>query len=318
MNTKPFIIVCDGMEEELFTQLKEKSHFTVHPKSKVTSAELKELLPKANALIIRSATSPNQELLENAKNLKMIIRAGEGTDNIDKKYCAQVGIKVCNTPGANNNSAAEHAIALMLSTLRYVPQANHLMKQGTWEKNAFVGMELSQKTIGIVGMGRIGQIVSKRLSGFEPKILFFDPFFKGDAKLYNATQCHTLNELLAQSDIITIHVPLMDSTKNLFTLKEFKLMKKNAILINASRGKIVNEEDLVIALKEKIIKAAALDVFSTEPIQTPNSLQEIPNLIMTPHLGASTLEAQLRVGEICLQMLDEYFLKNNLLNEVKI
>ena len=317
MNSKPFIIVCDGMEDELFAQLKEKSHFNVHPKSKVTLTELKELIPQASALIIRSATSPNQELLQNAKNLKMIIRAGEGTDNIDKKYCAQVGIKVCNTPGANNNSAAEHAIALMMSALRFVPQAHQLMKQGTWEKNAFVGMELSNKTIGIIGMGRIGQIVSKRLSGFEPKTLFYDPFFKGDAKQFNATQCSNLNDLLAQSDIITIHVPLMDSTKNLISLKEFKLMKKSAILVNASRGKIVNEEDLAIALKEKMIKAAALDVFATEPLTGPSHLQELPNLIMTPHLGASTLEAQFRVGEICLSMLDEYFLKNNLLNEVK-
>ena len=168
---------------------------------------------KINGLVIRSATTADQELINHLPNLKYIIRAGEGTDNIDKKYCADKGIKVSNTPGANANSAAEHAISLMMTVLRKTHQAHASMSSGKWEKNLFAGNELWKKTVGFVGFGRIGKIVAKRISGFEPKVLFYDPFIETD--LEPNYQKATLEEVFEQSDIITVHTPLNEHTKGI-------------------------------------------------------------------------------------------------------
>jgi D-3-phosphoglycerate dehydrogenase len=314
--TKPFIIVTDGMDKELFDALKSESKLDVHPKAKLTQEELKPLLTKANALIIRSATNPDKAFIDQCPNLKLIIRAGEGTDNIDKKYCAEKGIKVANTPGANNNSAAEHAFAMIMTVLRKTALANQSMKKGEWEKNAFTGNELWKKTVGIVGFGRIGQILCKRMQGFEPDVLFYDPFIK-ESPFAWAKKAESLEDLFKKSDIISIHTPLMDQTKNLITMKYLSLMKPSAILVNCARGKIVNEDDLYTLLKEKKIKGAGFDVFAQEPLDKSSKLLELENLIMSPHLGASTEEAQFRVGEMCVHQVKEFFINNNLLNEVK-
>ncbi|MFN8370159.1 MAG: hydroxyacid dehydrogenase [Bacteriovoracaceae bacterium] len=314
---KPFIIVSDGFDEALFNELKSISEFEVHPKSKLKLDELKVLLPKASALIIRSATTVTPELVDLAPNLKLVIRAGEGTDNIDKKYCAQKGVKVANTPGANNHSAAEHAIALMFTALRHTATAHASMVKGEWEKNRFAsGNELAKKTLGIIGFGRIGQIVAKVLSGFEPKVLFYDPMVKSSTIPY-ARKVEDINEIFKTADIISLHLPLMDSTKNLITKNQLNLMKPTSILVNASRGKIVNEDDLLMALQNKQFKAAAFDVFATEPLAADSPLRKVDNLILTPHLGASTDEAQVRVGEMVVSQIREFFINKNLVNEVK-
>lgn len=313
---KPFIVVSDGFDKNLFAELVKNPNLEVYPESKITQEKLKELLPKISGLVIRSATTVTADLLEMAPNLKLVIRAGEGTDNIDKKSCEQKGVKVANTPGANNNSAAEHAIALMLSCLRMTAQADQSMRTGAWDKNSFTGLELTHKTIGIVGFGRIGQIVAKRLAGFEPKVLFFDPFTEKTDLPY-AKKVNQLEELFEQSDIVTIHTPLMNETKNLVDEKLLSKMKPSAILINAARGGIVDEAALLEALKAKKIKAAGFDVFASEPLPENSPLRNLPNLITTPHLGASTEEAQVRVGEMVLHQLDQFFVKGELLNEVK-
>ncbi|MDA9189578.1 hydroxyacid dehydrogenase [bacterium] len=310
------VLVCDGLDKELFESLKANPAFDVHPSAKNTQEQIQELLPQMEALVIRSATSVSADTLEKAPNLKYVIRAGEGTDNIDKKSCALKGVKVSNTPGANNNSAAEHAFALMMSTLRKVPWANAKMTAGGWDKSLYVGNELWQKTVGIVGFGRIGQILAKRLQGFDVNVLFYDPFIT-ESDLPYAKAAKDLNEVFSKSDIVSIHVPLMEQTKNLITKSELSLMKKQAILINAARGKIVNEDDLYETLKNKNIKAAAFDVFATEPLEAESKLRTLDNLILTPHVGASTEEAQIRVGQMVLNQLSEFFEKNNLLNEVK-
>jgi D-3-phosphoglycerate dehydrogenase len=314
---KPLVVVCDGLDEDLFKNLSRHPSVNVHPSSKVKPAELQKLLPTAEALIIRSSTNPNREMIDQAPNLKLIIRAGEGTDNIDKIYCQKKGIKVANTPGANNNSAAEHAIALMMTVLRKTAQANLSMQKGEWEKNLFTGSELTGKTVGIVGFGRIGQLVAKRLSGFEPNILFYDPFIS-QTEIPNCRLEKDLNKLFIAADIITIHTPLMDSTKNLVNASLLKQMKKTAILINAARGGIVNEDDLLSVLKNKLIRGAALDVFSKEPLIDNSPLRQLDNLVLTPHLGASTEEAQKRVGEMAVHQVIQFFDHNNLLNEVKV
>lgn len=313
---KPFIIVPDGFDKSLFEELKKISSLEVHPTSKVSQDELKALLPKVNGLIIRSATTITPELLELAPNLKIVIRAGEGTDNIDKVACGQKGVKVANTPGANNNSAAEQAIALMMSCLRNTPFANKTMHEGKWEKNALTGLELWKKKVGVVGFGRIGQIVTKRISGFEPEVLFFDPMVE-KSEFSFARKAKDLAEIFSTCDIVTIHTPLMPATKGMITRELLSMMKKDAVLVNAARGGIVDEEALYDILKEKKIRCAGFDVFATEPLPTNSKLIELDNLIMSPHVGASTEEAQFRVGEMAVHQINEFFANNNLLNEVK-
>ncbi|MFG1500770.1 hydroxyacid dehydrogenase [Halobacteriovorax sp. XZX-3] len=313
---KPFIVVCDGMDAEVFASLQAISELEVHPKPKLSQDEIKELLPKANALVIRSSTTIGEEYLELAPNLKYVIRAGAGTDNIDKVKCGERGVKVSNTPGANNNSAAEHAIALMMTVLRHTAAADATMKNGGWDKSKYTGNELANKKVGIVGFGQIGKIVAKRLQGFEPQVKFFDPFCESSDLDY-VTKANTVEEIFETCDIITLHTPLMDATRGMVNKDLFNKMKPHAILVNASRGGIVNEQDLAVALMEKKFKAAGFDVFATEPLEEDSPLRKIPNLVLTPHLGASTDEAQLRVGEMAVNQLKEFFLNDNLLHEVK-
>ncbi len=312
---KPFIVVPDGFDKSLFDELKTSTELNVHPSSKVSQDELKTLLPKVDGLIIRSATTVNKELLDLAPNLKIVIRAGEGTDNIDKALCAERGVKVANTPGANNNSAAEQAIALMMSCLRNTPFADKTMHEGKWEKNALTGLELWKKKVGVVGFGRIGQIVAKRISGFEPEIFYFDPH--AHSEVPGAKRVEDLKEIFSKCDIITIHTPLLPQTKGMITRDLMNLMKKDAILINAARGGIVDEDALYDILKEKKIRCAGFDVFAVEPLPSNSKLTELPNLIMSPHVGASTEEAQFRVGEMAVFQIKEFFVNNILLNEVK-
>ena len=211
---KPFILVADGFDKKLFKDLCSVPGLEVHPESKVDKDGLEKLLPKINGIVIRSATTITEDLLAKAPNLKYVIRAGEGTDNIDKVACKAKGVKVSNTPGANNNSAAEHAMALMMTVLRQTAQASQSMGEGKWDKNSFMGIELWKKKIGIVGMGRIGQILAKRLSGFEVSVTYFDPVTESVDIPY-AKKVNDIEELFKTCDIISLHVPLIPATKNL-------------------------------------------------------------------------------------------------------
>jgi D-3-phosphoglycerate dehydrogenase len=313
---KPKIIVCDGMSKDAFRDLCAIEQFDVHPEPKVKPETLDGLLPDATALVIRSATKVTADILEKAPGLKYVIRAGEGTDNIDKVSCGQKDVKVSNTPGANNNSAAEHAIALMMTVLRKTAWAHQKMRDGGWDKNLYTGLELWKKKVAVIGFGRIGQIVAKRLAGFEPEIRYYDPFVEKTDIPY-ATREEHLNALFSWADIITVHTPLMDATRNLIDRKLLTQMQPHAILVHAARGGIVNEQDLLSVLHEGKIRGATLDVFETEPLAKQSPLRQLPNLVLTPHLGASTEEAQNRVGEMAVHQLKEFFINNNLLNEVR-
>jgi D-3-phosphoglycerate dehydrogenase len=313
--SKPLIVIPDGMDQTLFEELQKESGLEIHNSKKVSRDQLKVLMPKVHGLIIRSATTVDKELIDLAPNLKLVIRAGEGTDNIDKKYCAQKDIKVANTPGANGNSAAEQAIALMFAVLRKSAWAHASMARGEWEKNAFTGLEMWKKTIGVVGFGRIGQTVAQRLSGFEPKVLFYDPFIQNSNLPY--AQKADLQTIFKQADIITIHTPLMPETKNMVNKDLLGLMKKRAILINAARGGIVHEGDLMAILKEGKIAGAGLDVFEKEPLAADSAWRSMNNVVLAPHLGASTEEAQERVGEMAVHQIKQFFLHKQLLHEVK-
>ncbi len=313
---KPFIVVSDGLDKKLFEQLKSTQEFEIYPESKITQETLSGLLPKVNGLVIRSATTVTRDLLEKAPHLKYVIRAGEGTDNIDKVFCQSKGVKVSNTPGANNNSAAEHAIALMLTLLRKTAYAHKTMSAGGWDKSKYVGNELAFKKVGIIGFGRIGQIVAKRLAGFDVQVIFADPFIESSDLPY-AKKAKEVIDVFKECDIITLHTPLMEATRGMIGQTLLSAMKPTSILVNASRGGIVDEDALFNILREEKIRGAAFDVFATEPLPKDSQLRTLENLVLTPHLGASTEEAQVRVGEMVVNQLEEFFINNNLLNEVK-
>lgn len=309
------IVIADGIDAEAYEALKENKFFSVSEK-KLEAAEMLQEMQNAEALVIRSRTQVNQELLASAPKLKYVIRAGVGTDNIDKKLCAERGIKVSNTPGGNNNSAAEHAIALMFTLLRKTAWAHASTTQGKWEKPLFAGNELTGKTLGIVGFGNIGQLVARRLQGFEPRVLFYDPFVK-ESELSYAHKRENLEDLFAESDVVSIHLPLLEATRNIINQELLEKLSPHALLVNCARGGIVDETALYHALKNKTLAAAAFDVFAQEPFSSELPLLQLDNFIATPHIGASTAEAQKRVGALVLQALESFFLEDNHLFEVQ-
>ncbi|MDH4469185.1 MAG: hydroxyacid dehydrogenase [Bacteriovoracaceae bacterium] len=303
---RPFIFVADGMNEQIFSRLKENSQWTIFPQNKNKLEVLKAEAKNITALIVRSATQVNKELIDLMPNCNIVIRAGEGMDNIDLEYCRTKNIAAFNTPGANGNAAAELAVSHMLAMLRKIPQADLTMHQGKWEKTLFVGHELTNKKVGILGFGKIGQLVAKRLKGFDVEIFYFDPSNNAPEL---GTKCNTVAELFQKCSLISIHAPLVEQTRNLVTLKEIKLLPKPAWIVNCARGGIINETDLLTALNEGIIEGAALDVFEKEPLPENSPLRSHPKLVLTPHLGASTLEAELRVGGQVLNLLSDFYSK---------
>lgn len=302
MSTKPLVIICDGMQSKLFDQLKTFSNLTVADKAQHSREEILSFGAKATVLVIRSATKADKALIDSLPNLKLIIRAGEGMDNIDIPYAKSKGISATNTPGANGNAAAELAFSMIMSLLRHIPFVQASMQQGKWDKKSFVGNELTHKKVGILGFGKIGQTLAKRLQGFEVEIFYYDPMVTLGAPY---TKCATIAEVLKVSDIVSLHLPLIPETKNLLNFAMISTMKKSALLVNCARGGVIVENDLIKALNEGLIAGAGLDVFETEPLSENSPLRQCPKLLLTPHLGASTQEAEWRVGEMVLKILKE-------------
>ncbi len=261
-------------------------------------------LSHADALIVRSKTKVTPQMLEQAPLLKVIGRPGTGVDNVDVAAATGRGIVVMNTPAGNSISAAEHALALMFALLRKIPQADSSMKQGKWEKKKFMGTELYEKVLGVVGLGKIGIEVVKRAQSFKIRILVCDPFVTEEVARDQGATLASLEQLLAQADIVSLHTPLTQATRRLINANTISLMKKDAYLINTARGDLVDEEALFAALQSGKLAGAALDVFAGEP--KPNQeLVGLPNVIATPHIAASTNEAQEKVGvDIAFQIRD--------------
>jgi len=256
---------------------------------------LKEL-PQFDAIIIRSATQMTADVIEKASNLKIIGRAGIGVDNVDVEAASKKGIIVANAPQSNIVSAAEHAFALLLSAARMVPEANCSLQSGKWERSKFEGVELYGKTLGVLGYGKIGGLVSKRAQAFGMSILTYDPYISAEkAKNDNVEIAQSLDEVLAKADIITIHLPKTSETMGMVGSKEIAKMKDGVIIVNAARGGLIDEKALAEELKSGKVAAAGLDVFSTEPC-TDSPVFGLPNVVVTPHLGASTHEAQDKAG----------------------
>lgn len=290
------ILVSDPLSDEGLKIIKEVKEFQVDIKTELKPEELKSIIKDYDALIVRSATKVTKDVIEAASKLKVIGRAGVGLDNVDLSAATQKGIIVMNTPGGNTISTAEHTMSMILSLSRNIPQANASTKKGEWKRSKFMGVELYNKVLGIVGFGRIGSEVAKRSQSFGMKILAYDPFLSKEVAEGLGVEVVELKELFERSDYITVHTPLTEETKHIISEAQFKIMKKGVRLINCARGGIIDEAALISAIKEGKVAGAAMDVFEKEPIAADSELLKLDNVVVTPHLGASTEEAQVNVA----------------------
>jgi len=308
------VLVSDKISDKGVEILK-KAGLNVDVKTGMKPEELKACIGEYHGLVIRSATKVTADIIEAAKNLKVIGRAGSGLDNVDKAAASKKGIVVMNTPGGNTITTAEHTIALLFSLARMVPQATASMKAGQWEKKRFMGVELFNKTLGIIGLGSIGNQVAKKAQGLEMVVIAYDPFLSDDRAKALGVEKVSLDELFSRSDFITIHTPLTPETKNLINSETIGKMKNEVRIINCARGGIINEKDMYEALKSGRVAGAALDVFEKEPPED-FSLIGLDNVICTPHLGAATEEAQENVAIAVAEQIADYLVRGTIRNAV--
>jgi len=298
------VLVTDPLAEEGVVKLREEG-FEVDKRYNISEDELVEIIPEYTALIVRSETKVTKRIVDVASSLRIIGRAGTGLDNVDVDAATRKGIIVMNTPESNTISAAEHTISLLLSLSRNIPQANSCLKKGVWDRKRFMGTEIYGKTLGIIGLGRIGSQVARRAQCLGMRVMAYDPFCNQEkAEEMGVTLCGSLDELLPKVDYLTVHTPLTEHTKGLIGDREFSLAKDGVRVINCARGGVIDEDALFKAIKSGKVKGAALDVFEKgKPFGSP--LLELDSVIVTPHLGASTEEAQVRVAiEIASQIAD--------------
>lgn len=288
------VIISDSLDLIAKTILEDTCQ--VQDLAGISADDLLISIQDADALIIRGRTIVNRNLLQAAPKLKVVARAGVGVDNIDLDAARQLGITVINSPTATSNAVAEHTIALLLALLRKLPQADSSMKQGIWEKKAFMGKELAGKTLGIIGMGRIGARVAEIAQVFHATVIGYDPYLDPPTITQRFASPVTLDELFTRADLISLHLPLTESTVNLLDEQAFTTMKDGVCLVCTARGGIINEEALLNNLRNGKVAGAALDVFNSEPSENFDLINN-PNLIATPHIGAQTHEAQTRAAQ---------------------
>ncbi|MFO0935279.1 MAG: phosphoglycerate dehydrogenase [Gemmataceae bacterium] len=314
----PRVLIADKLESagiELLSQ----AGLEVDNRPGLTGDELKAALRNADAAIVRSAPKVTAEYLEQPGRLKAIARAGVGVDNIDVAAATRKGIVVMNTPSGNTVSAAEHTIALMTSLARHIPTADAVMKSGKWDRNKFIGTQLTGKTIGVIGLGRIGREVATRAMGLGMSVVGFDPFVTPEkVKEMGYGSVQSVAEMLPIVDFLTVHVPFTAETKGLIGAAQLKMMKKSARVLNVARGGIIDEIALADALKAGTIAGAGIDVFTVEPPPADHPLRSAPNCILTPHLGASTVEAQENVAIEAAMLIRDFLLKGVIANAVNM
>jgi len=289
------VLIADEVDKECPTRLR-AAGFDVSERFEISAEELIKVVGDYEILVVRSRTKVTREVIASGKNLRLIGRVGVGLDTIDTKAAEQKGIKVINTPQMSTIAVAELVMTMMLDLVRGVHLANESMKKGLWEKKRFHGTELNGKTLGVVGLGRIGKAVAERAKSFGMKLLVYDVIVDEETlKRFGAERSATMENLLKRSDIVTIHVPLLPETRKMINAKTLAQFKTGAYLINASRGEVVDCKDLLDALKSKKLAGAALDVYENEPPKEPweKELVAMPNVIATPHIGAQTVEAQI-------------------------
>ncbi len=312
------LLIADGLSTESIARLKQIPTLEVLEYKDISRSDLKEIIPSIDILVVRSRTQIDRDLLEGARNLRLAIRAGIGLDNVDVSAATELGIVVMNAPTGNIVTTAEHAIAMLFSLSRHIPQADASLRRGKWDKKSFQGSEISGKTLGVVGLGNIGKAVAERGRALKMQVVGYDPYLSEEAAAKHGVRLASMDELLATADYVTLHVPLMDSTRGLIGKNAFSKMKKTAFLINCARGGIVDEAALIEALEQKKIKGAALDVFETEPLPADHPLLSRNDVILTPHLGASTEEAQAQVGLEVAEQVAEYVRNGALKNAINV
>jgi D-3-phosphoglycerate dehydrogenase len=300
------VIVCDPVSPKGIERLQQCPELEVVVLSKrLSEPELLPLVKDAVGLVVRSETKITRAVMEAAPLLKVVGRAGVGVDNVDTEAATQRGVVVMNTPGGNTISTAELTFSMLMALARKIPQAHASMKAGKWDRKSFSGMELNGKTLGILGMGRIGTEVARRALAFNMRVLAYDPYLSLSRAKALQVEVVELDEVFRQADFITVHMPLTDETRNMINAAAIARMKPGVRLINCARGGIINEKDLYEALKSGHVGGAALDVYETEPPPADFPLRELETVVLTPHLGASTAEAQENVGiEIADQIID--------------
>ncbi|NDJ77439.1 MAG: phosphoglycerate dehydrogenase [Chloroflexi bacterium] len=304
------ILVPDNLNPAGIDMLNAVEAFEITAPGKMSREETIAALPTAHALIIRSGTTADADLLAHTENLRVIVRAGVGVDNVDLDECTRRGIVVMNTPDGNTIATAEHTFGLMLALARHIPQGDASLRAGRWDRKLYMGTELHGKMLGLIGFGRVGRAVAKRAQAFEMTEIAYDPFVPPDiARHLGIPIVPTLDDLFAQADIISLHAVVTDDTREIINAETIAKMKDGVLIINAARGALVNNADLAAALKTGKVAGAALDVYDVEPPATDNPLLGLDNVVYTPHLGASTREAQEAVGVHAATRVIEALLK---------
>jgi D-3-phosphoglycerate dehydrogenase / 2-oxoglutarate reductase len=305
------VLLLDGIDPAGVEVIQRSKSIDAIVRDKITREDLMKLVEDADGIIVRSSTAIDRELMQKAKRLKVVGRAGVGVDNVDLDAATECGILVMNSPGGSTTTTAEHTIAMLFALARNIPQAYKTLKAGQWEKTKFKGVELAGKTLGVIGLGRIGSEVARKCQAMGMNVIAFDPYINPDAHLSSGLNLVELESIFEHADFITVHVPLTDTTRDLVNKDTIARMKDGVRLVNCARGGIINESDLYEGLKSGKVGGAAFDVFEVEP-NTKSPLLELDHFIATPHLGASTVEAQRKVSEDICRQVSDYLLKNTI------
>jgi D-3-phosphoglycerate dehydrogenase len=311
------ILISDPLSEDGIYPLRQADGFEITMETKMTPEELGEKIGEFDALLVRSQTQVTRAIIEQAKHLKIIGRAGVGVDNIDLDAATEYGIIVVNAPDGNTNSAAEHTMAMLMSMARKIPQAYYALRNRNWDRKSFVGVELKNKTLGVIGLGRIGAEVAARAKGQRMNVIAYDPFLTPEKAEKMGVDFGSVEEVVKAADFITVHTPLLKETRHLINAEAFRLMKPGVQIVNCARGGIIDENALFDAIQSGKVAGAALDVFEQEPM-VDFRLLDLPQVVATPHLGASTVEAQEIVAVDVSNDVISYFTTGTVRNSVNL
>jgi D-3-phosphoglycerate dehydrogenase len=315
----PKVLIADQIAQRGIEELSRDGALDVSVETKLSEAKLTEIIPKFAALIVRSETQVTANILNAASKLRVVGRAGVGVDNVDVETATRRGVVVLNAPGGNTVSTAEHAFSLLLCVARKISQADSSVRGGSWNRKDFEGVELCGKTLGVIGMGRIGSELSRRAIAFGMRVVAYDPYLSAArARSLQVELTEELDELLGAADFISLHTPLTSETRHILDAARLGKTKPGVRIINCARGGLIDETALIQALQDRHVSAAALDVFETEPLPNDSPLRSAPNLVLTPHLGASTAEAQESVGIEIAQSVRAVLLEGTIRNAVNM
>jgi D-3-phosphoglycerate dehydrogenase len=317
--TAPKILIADSISQRGIDELSREGGLDVTIKPGLSETELIEIIPEFSAIVVRSQTKVTADILKAGKILRVVGRAGVGVDNVDVEAATRRGVVVLNAPGGNTVSTAEHTFSLLLSVARKIPQADASVRGKNWDRKNFEGVELYNKTLGVIGMGRIGSELSRRAIAFGMRVIAYDPYLSATrARSLQVELVDELDDLLAASDFISLHTPLTPETRHVLDAVRLQRAKRGVRIINCARGGLIDETALANALQNRHVAAAALDVFEVEPLPNDSPLRSTPNLILTPHLGASTSEAQESVGIEIAQSIRAALLEGTIRNAVNM